>query len=729
MPDLPDRKSEGILPHMDDARLVQMALSQGLVTKEQVAAAERELMSARDRGLDNSVWYLLQDLGYLSESQARTVRKGASSTSLGALEVDGYVIQGRLGQGGMGDVYRGRNASGHEVAIKLLGAKYQGNVEYLRRFEREARASVRLVHPHICHSRSSGTVQGTQYLVMDLVEGPSLKGLIQDKGPLPEREALVLLEQMAAALGYAWGHSVLHRDVKPANIIIGPARTGVDEPFCAKLIDFGLAKVWDEADPTQEDSAGGLTGAGLALGTPHYMSPEQASGQADLDQRCDIYGLGASLYHALMGHTMYTGKSSAVIMYKQVTETIDLTELRKKGARKQLVELLDRMLAKDRTKRIATWDEVLDACQRVKVLMHAGLGTAGAAGQSAAPSATPRVSAAIAAAVRSQTSAIATPLPPTTVESGQRGNRTPVLMAVAAAATLTAGICGWLLLADPTPTTTTPATLAARLATRGPTELLLAPGNYPPTRLGAAQSGLSLRAAGNGVIISALTIDAGANIALANINVQGPLVVAAGGRVTATGGSFGSLAIEGGRCDMGSATVTSTAKVSRQGIFSAHGGTFAAGFEGEDATISLNQTTITGELRATRSRLDCDGVRLTSAVSPAMALDRCPEVRLLRSSFTTTGTLGIHATGSQLLRCENVQITANLTALSWTGATAATWSWKGLTLQAPQAATGLPSALLAAAIMPVSPAQPDLPTTTLPPSGALVTGHQPNPSP
>ena len=186
---------------MDDMRLVQMALNQGLVTKEQVAAAERELMSLRDRGLDNSVWYLLQDLGFLTESQAHKVRKGASSPSVNALEVEGYVIQGRLGQGGMGDVYRGRNATGHEVAVKLLGAKYQGNVEYVRRFEREARASIRLAHPHICHSRSAGVVHGTHYLIMDLVEGPSLKGLIQDKGPLPEREALCLLEQMASALG------------------------------------------------------------------------------------------------------------------------------------------------------------------------------------------------------------------------------------------------------------------------------------------------------------------------------------------------------------------------------------------------------------------------------------------------------------------------------------------------------------------------------------------------
>lgn len=681
---------------MDDARLVQMALTQGLVTQEQVASAEKELRALQERGLDNSVWYLLQDLGFLTEEAARKLRKVASSSGLTALEVDGYVIQGRLGAGGMGDVYRARNAAGREAAVKLLGAKYQGNQEYLRRFEREARASMRLDHPHICRSLSTGTAQGTRYLVMEVVEGPSLKALIQEKGPISERDALFLLEQMAAALGFSWDQGVLHRDVKPANIIIGPARPGTDEPFCAKLIDFGLAKVWqDGPDHTREESAGGLTGAGLALGTPHYMSPEQASGQADLDQRCDIYGLGASLYHALMGHTMYTGKSSAVIMYKQVTETIDLSELRRKGARKQLVELLDRMLAKDRGKRIATWGEVLAACKRVKALMHAGLGTGGAAGQST-PGATPkpavRVSAEIAAAIQAQQTQ--EPAAPATHQPSARRWLVP---AMALTALVVAALAGWRLMADDGPRAATPATLIETLRHAAIGEIRLVPGAYPAIRLGAAQAGLVLRAEAPGAVLAGLTADPGATVQLIGIDLGGPLALAPGARLTAKGGRLASVEVEGGRAELSDTLIAGTASASRQGTLILRGGRVDGGLRTEDGTVEASDLAVAGGVSGVRGTLRLTRVMVHSPQAPALTLDRCPAVELVRTHLSSGGPIGLAAAGSRLTRCEQVRITAQQTAISWSGATDATWSWSALTLEAPQPATGLPTALLAAA--------------------------------
>ena len=350
---------------MDDQRLVNIAVQKGLITREQVIKAEAERRVLEDRGLDASVLDLLLEKGQLNESDAWKIRKSVSSNALKALEVDNYVIQGRIGAGGMGDVFKGVNAEGQTVAVKLLSARFNSNEEYLRRFDREARAAMRLSHPHIAKTISSGTVNGIRYMLMELVDGPSLKVRIEEQGPLNEAEALVLMTQMAEALGYAWDHGVLHRDVKPANIIVGPPRPGVDEPFCAKLIDFGLAKVWGTGD-AKEESRGGLTGAGLALGTPHYMSPEQASGQEDLDQRCDIYGLGASLYHALMGHTMYSGKNSEVIMFKQVSEQLDLNELRQMRIRSEIVELLRQMLVKNRHRRIGSWPLVTSATTRLR---------------------------------------------------------------------------------------------------------------------------------------------------------------------------------------------------------------------------------------------------------------------------------------------------------------------------------------------------------------------------
>ncbi|HYE06209.1 MAG TPA: serine/threonine-protein kinase [Planctomycetota bacterium] len=339
----------------EDQQLIQMALSQKYLTHAQLKQAKEEQRVLADRGLERTLWFLVQDLGFVTEEQARTLRTQASSTSNRALEVEGYVIQGRIGSGGMGDVFRGRRADGDEVAIKLLSSKFSNDNEYAARFKREGQATLRLSHPHVTRSLSDGECDGHRYLIMELVNGISLRAQIQSRGKMSEHDALYLMAQMADALGYAWSNGILHRDVKPANIILGAARPGVTEPFCAKLCDFGLAKVWQTSRYTIAD----LTKSGVALGTPHYMSPEQAAGDSDLDQRSDIYSLGATVYHAVLGETMYNGKSSAVIMYKHVNEALDLQPLRDAGISEELVKLLGRMLAKDRSGRFADWNMVL----------------------------------------------------------------------------------------------------------------------------------------------------------------------------------------------------------------------------------------------------------------------------------------------------------------------------------------------------------------------------------
>ena len=716
---------------MDDQRLVQLALEQGHVTPAQVADAEREQRALADRGLDNSIWYLLQDLGHLSEKAANELRKKTSSSSLRALEVDGYQLQGRLGAGGMGDVFRGRNASGNEVAVKLLSPKFQTNEEYQRRFDREARTSMRLHHPHIARSLGAGVVQGTRYLIMELVEGPSLKGRIQDQGPINEREALCLLEQMAGALGHSWTEGVLHRDVKPANIIIGPARPGIDEPFCAKLIDFGLAKAWQDAEHSGEESRGGLTGAGLALGTPHYMSPEQASGQADLDQRCDIYGLGASLYHALMGHTMYSGKSSAVIMYKQVTEQIDLSELRKKGARKQLVELLDKMLAKDRGKRIASWPDVLAATARVKALLHAGLGAhAGAAGASKGadpgpanvPKAHPlRMSSEIAGALLAQQQGQAVPAatppatprllsppqdsPRTRVGDGslvQRQRSSTLLLAGLTIVGLGLGVAAWYSLTTGTgPQAATPASIGdvLRRTAGTPSDLVLAPGTYDTAlRLGAAAAGLTLRAGGTGVILAGITAEPGLRATFRGIDVRGPLVVGPGSQVTLTGGSAGNILVDGGRLQVEGVVINGQVVVGHQGTFMMMGGSVAAGLRSEDSTINLRDGRLSGGAHIVRGEMHANSFSFAgkseNAEIPALALDRCGTVALRQVTLTGSA-VGLAADASQIAVLDGLTITATRAGIMWTGPAEPTWGWRGLHITAPSAANGLPATLLA----------------------------------
>ena len=715
---------------MDDQRLVQLALEQGHVTPDQVADAQREQRVLADRGLENSIWYLLQDLGHLSEKAANDLRKKTSSSSLRALEVDGYQLQGRLGAGGMGDVFRGRNAAGEEVAVKLLSPKFQANEEYQRRFDREARTSMRLHHPHIARSLGAGVVHGTRYLIMEVVEGPSLKGRIQDQGPINEREALFLLEQMAGALGHSYAEGVLHRDVKPANIIIGPARPGIDEPFCAKLIDFGLAKAWQDAEHSGEESRGGLTGAGLALGTPHYMSPEQASGQADLDQRCDIYGLGASLYHALMGHTMYSGKSSAIIMYKQVTEQIDLSELRKKGARKQLVELLEKMLAKDRGKRLSSWPDVLAATARVKALLHAGLGSAAGAGTShvtdtqgnkgtanVSKSNPLRMSSEIAGALLAQQHlqeapaalpAMKTLPPPQTsprtpagesslVPRKRSSTRLLLSLAVVGLCLFLGTAAWWRLTSSSGPQSATPSSIGEVLRrTAGtPSDLVLAPGTYDtPLRLGAAAAGLQLRASGPGVVLVGITAEPGLRATFNGIDLRGPLILGPGSQVTLTGGSAGNIAVDGGRLQAEQVVINGRVVVGHQGTFLMMGGSLAAGLHSEDSTVNLRDGRISGGAHIVRGELHARAFGFTgTAVTPALALDHCGTVSL-RQVTLNGAAVGLSADASQIAVLDGLTIDTTRAGIVWTGPAEPTWGWRGLRIRAPSAANGLPMALL-----------------------------------
>src|SRR5882757_8708409 len=159
-----------------------MALKQGLLTEEQVEKARSEQRSLADRGVQRTLWFLVSDLGFMNQDQTRMLRKNLSSARIRALEVEGYVIQGRIGAGGMGEVFRGRNEKGEEAAIKLLSQKVSQHTEHVRRFDREARTTLHLHHPHITQTFSSGEIDGQRYLVMELVTGPTLREYLIKEG-------------------------------------------------------------------------------------------------------------------------------------------------------------------------------------------------------------------------------------------------------------------------------------------------------------------------------------------------------------------------------------------------------------------------------------------------------------------------------------------------------------------------------------------------------------------
>lgn len=225
--------------------------------------------------------------------------------------IDGrYRIDARLGIGGMGAVYRGtRLLIGDEVAIKILNSDQVSVPQAAERFRREAQSAARLKHPNAVSVYDFGVSQdGLFYLVMELVIGESVRSLIKERGPFTPEAAAEVITQVCAALDEAHRQNIIHRDIKPDNIMVHPAASGLR----VKVLDFGIAKMRDQ-------SVSNLTQTGSVMGTPHYMSPEQCVGE-DLDSRSDIYSLGIVLYEMLAGVVPFNSPTSTAVVIQHVNQ-------------------------------------------------------------------------------------------------------------------------------------------------------------------------------------------------------------------------------------------------------------------------------------------------------------------------------------------------------------------------------------------------------------------------
>lgn len=227
------------------------------------------------------------------------------------LTVDGkYLIVAKLGAGGMGAVYRAQRLMiGDEVAIKILHPGLVSDSQATERFRREAQAAARLQHANAVSIYDFGVTQdGTVYLVMELLEGDNLRQLIRKLGPFQPSTAVDLIKQVCSVLEEAHDHHIIHRDIKPDNIMVSTPNGGLR----VKVLDFGIAKLRDVATTN-------LTQAGSVVGTPHYMSPEQCLGQ-ELDTRSDIYSLGIVLYEMLAGVVPFNSRTSTAIVVQHVNQ-------------------------------------------------------------------------------------------------------------------------------------------------------------------------------------------------------------------------------------------------------------------------------------------------------------------------------------------------------------------------------------------------------------------------
>jgi formylglycine-generating enzyme required for sulfatase activity/predicted Ser/Thr protein kinase len=273
--------------------------------------------------------------------------------------IGGFQIERLLGKGGMGEVYLARQLSlNRPVALKVLTNDKRLNTGMAGRFLQEMQALARLDHPNIVTAYEAGEYKDVLYLAMAYVKGESLEDRIAHAGRIYWQEACGLVKKLANALAYAWDeHRILHRDIKPSNVLLD----GRGEP---KLTDLGLVKSL-ALGPAPDSPPMGLTLAGAVIGTPNYMSPEQADGHADLDFRSDMYSLGATLYHMITGKMPFQGSSLMATLRKQATENLPDPRQYAPDIPEGIVVLLEIMLAKNPNQRHANWAELQADVQRV----------------------------------------------------------------------------------------------------------------------------------------------------------------------------------------------------------------------------------------------------------------------------------------------------------------------------------------------------------------------------
>lgn len=281
-----------------------------------------------------------------------------------------------IGRGGMGVVYRGRQTYlDRTVAVKLLLVdRAAADDDYVKRFQREAKILAGLSHPHIVACYSAGiTADRHPYLVMEFIDGPNLKHWVAEHGPLKPQDALRVTRELAHALSHAHQNGIIHRDVKPENVLLAKREGDTsDFPFQAKLVDLGLAR------PQGSGSDMNLTGTGQVMGTPTTMAPEQFDDPEGVDFRADIYGLGCVLYHALIGRPAFEGRSLAAIVTAKVSGAAPNPTAMVSGLSPAIGMLVADMLAKGRESRPQSYDILIARCDAL-------LGGKAAAGGSKLP--------------------------------------------------------------------------------------------------------------------------------------------------------------------------------------------------------------------------------------------------------------------------------------------------------------------------------------------------------
>ena len=302
-----------------------------------------------------------EQVGAVDESLAPTRRTPEAAPAQeravvqGWLTLPGYEILAKLGRGGMAIVYKARDLRRQRlVAIKVSDPRLAGDGEVVARFRQEQLLAVRLSHPNLVVAYDAGQVQGVPYLILEFVEGHDLACVVEQRGPLPAAEACEVIRRAALGLEHLHKHGLVHRDVKPANLMLTPSGQ-------VKVLDLGVARRLHVPAMGKQ-----ITSPRQFLGTPDYVAPEQCLDCHAVDGRADIYALGCTLYELLTGQPPFTGpdhRSVYLKMKAHVEAAVPPIRERRPDVPERLAAALERMLAKDRAGRFVTAAGVVAALQ------------------------------------------------------------------------------------------------------------------------------------------------------------------------------------------------------------------------------------------------------------------------------------------------------------------------------------------------------------------------------
>ncbi len=321
--------------------ILKAAVDKGLLSSEQAQELLDLRAKRREAGDATGVEDLAVAQGYLTKDQAERLRVEHEGFDF-PREIGGYRLVEKIGAGTMGTVFRAKQLSlDRVVAIKLLNPPLAKKQEYVDRFLREARSVAKLNHPNVISGIDVGEADGVRYFVMEYASGMTIAQLLERGGAMDESRVARVARQIARALDHAHEAGLVHRDVKPANILI-------TKDSAAKLCDLGLVK--------------DRKGRGLAMGTPAYISPEQSQGADDVDIRADLYSFGATLYHMLVGQPPFSGAGKEVMEKHRHEELVPIAE-RTDDVSDKMARIVEKLLAKRRQDRFQTPAELIAALE------------------------------------------------------------------------------------------------------------------------------------------------------------------------------------------------------------------------------------------------------------------------------------------------------------------------------------------------------------------------------